>query len=76
MMADQGRGGFQKQVKNPLLSNASVGFPFETFQGQTLLVPVAQESPPELLDGKNSPYVLWHTWTLHVYNWIWANTNQ
>lgn len=52
IMGDKFRSEIQKPVKNPLLSGAGHGFPFENFQGSSLLVPVSQDSPSVLNDGK------------------------
>lgn len=51
-MGDKHKSETQKPVKNTLLSGASHGFPFESFQGSSMLIPVSQDSPSVLNDSK------------------------
>ena len=46
-MSDTGR-----KVKNPLLSAAGQGFPFENFAENALLMPVTPATPAVLSDGE------------------------
>lgn len=41
-----------KSSRNPLLSGAGISFPFENFTNSTLLVPVPQNEPPFIPEGK------------------------
>lgn len=54
-MGDKHKSEIVKPVKNSLLSGASHGFPFENFQGSSMLIPVSQGSPSVLNDSKFFP---------------------
>lgn len=51
-MGDKFKSEIQKPVNNPLLTGAGHGFPFDSFQGSSLLVPVSQDNPSVLTDRK------------------------
>lgn len=42
-----------RKVKNPLLSAAGEGFPFENYVENALLVPVTPATPAVLCDGES-----------------------
>lgn len=45
--------GASRKVKNPLLTAAGEGFPFENYAENTLLVPVTPATPAVLRDGES-----------------------
>lgn len=45
--------GTSRNVKNPLLSAAGEGFPFENYAENTILVPVTPAVPAVLPDGES-----------------------
>ena len=51
-MGDKHKSETPKPLKNTLLSGASHGFPFDSFQGSSMLIPVSQDSPSVLNDSK------------------------
>lgn len=46
-------GGASRKVKNPLLSAAGEGFPFENYTENAFLVPVTPATPAVLRDGES-----------------------
>ncbi|KAL0269540.1 UNVERIFIED_CONTAM: hypothetical protein PYX00_007241 [Menopon gallinae] len=54
-MGDKLKSEIQKPVNNPLLTGAGHGFPFDSFQGSSLLVPVSQDNPSVLTDQVGEP---------------------
>jgi hypothetical protein len=51
-MAERSKSDTSKTVKNPLLSAAGSGFPFEKFSGGALLMPVSQNTSSVLPEGE------------------------
>jgi len=52
VMADGKRGDTSRTAKNPLLSAAGNGFPFDNFAGSALLMPVSQNVSSVLSEGE------------------------
>lgn len=51
-----------RKVKNPLLSAAGEGFPFEDYAENALLVPVTPAAPAVLRDGESNMVKHRNTW--------------
>ena len=51
-MADRLKSDTSRTAKNPLLSAAGNGFPFENFAGSALLMPVSQDVSSVLSEGE------------------------
>jgi len=51
-MADRKKSDTSRTAKNPLLSAAGNGFPFENFAGSALLMPVSQNVSSVLSEGE------------------------
>jgi hypothetical protein len=52
VMADRKKSDASTKAKNPLLSAAGNGFPFENFAGSALLMPVSQSVSSVLSEGE------------------------
>jgi hypothetical protein len=53
-MADRRKSDTSRSVKNPLLSAAGSGFPFEEFSGSALLMPVSQNISSVVTEGEET----------------------
>jgi hypothetical protein len=53
-MAEKSMSDTSRAVKNPLLSAAGSGFPFENFSGSALLMPVSQSGSSVVSEGEHA----------------------
>lgn len=55
-MADRRKSDVTRTTRNPLLSAAGSGFPFENFSGRARLMPVSENSSLVLSEGEQFLY--------------------
>jgi hypothetical protein len=78
VMAEGRNSDTSRTVRNPLLSSAGSGFPFENFSGRARLMPVSENSSSVLSEGEQflcNDNLSRHLWTYFKVFDVWLCHN-